>query len=479
MQAPFIDFHCHPALKPFGQSFSNNPVGRASADRGLKWSIWHRDPPNLFDKGMQAWAGICKFSQADCSTLSAGNSRIVCASLYPVERGFFRNKLGDNNRNEIANAYVTSVGRERVNAITRMRNYFEDLTREYDFYRQMSGKPMKIDGGEATYWLVNSWADIDRWRKEPGGDRTIFFIMTIEGLHALYADIDAPPDKALLLKNLRAIKAWEHPPFFVTFAHHFNNYLCGHSKSLFDVMEKLCDQKEAILTGFTPLGKEVLREVLSRDNGRRIHIDIKHMSPLARKEYFAILATEYAGEQIPIIASHAAANGLRSMDEPITDNPALAPKLLAEGINFYDNEIIAIAKSGGIYGLQLDERRLASAAALKGVKHSADINLVRQYRSELLWNQVQYVAELLDKIGIGAWDCLAIGSDFDATIDPLNGFLTAAQLPDLQKHLEQHAANYMAGAGKKLKPFNQIPAIQIVSRIFSDNGRRFLERWFR
>jgi microsomal dipeptidase-like Zn-dependent dipeptidase len=427
---------------------------------------------------LQAWAGICKFSQADCSTLSYGNSRVVCASLYPVERGFFKNKLGENCVNENVNAFVASVGVERVEKIQHMRNYFEDMCGEYEFYKELDGKPMEIEGGTVTYRLVRNWREIEKWSKAEGGDKTIFFIMTIEGLHALNTDMDAPPDTDSFIRNVRAIKAWDHPPFFVTLAHHFNNHLCGHAKSLFEIVGKVSDQSEGMLTGFTELGKDVLREVLSRDNGRRILIDIKHMSPQSRKEYFAILKEEYAGERIPVIASHAAANGLRSMDEPVSDNPALAGKMLAEGINFYDDEILLIARTGGIFGLQLDERRLASKAALKDVRHSMYLNQVRHYRAGLLWNGIQYVAELLDKHDLPAWKCMALGSDFDATIDPLNGFLTAEHLPFLQAYLERHAYNYMSNDGRKLRPYNQIGSNEIVHRIFTENGMRFLEKWF-
>ncbi len=38
--------------------------------------------------------------------------------------------------------------------------------------------------------------------------------------------------------------------------------------------------------------------------------------------------------------------------------------------------------------------------------------------------QIQHIAELLDKNDIISGDCIAIGSDLDGIIDPLNGFLT-------------------------------------------------------
>jgi microsomal dipeptidase-like Zn-dependent dipeptidase len=239
------------------------------------------------------------------------------------------------------------------------------------------------------------------------------------------------------------------------------------------------NQHEGMHTGFTELGKKVLSVTLSKDSGKRIYIDVKHMSALSRKEYFKMLSTDFAGERIPIIVSHGAANGLRSMDEPIQDNKETAFKLLAEDINFYDEELVAIAKSGGIFGIQLDERRIASSTTLHDTKHSISMNKIRHYRAELLWNQLQHFAEVLDKQDLFAWDCIAIGSDFDGIINPLNGYLTAETLIHLQEYTERHAHNYITGRGKLvLKSYNQISAAEIVSRVFYTNGRDFMKNWF-
>ena len=45
------------------------------------------------------------------------------------------------------------------------------------------------------------------------------------------------------------------------------------------------------------------------------------------------------------------------------------------------------------------------------------------YRSELVWKQIQYIAELLDDNDLFAWGNIAIGSDYDGLVDPLNSFL--------------------------------------------------------
>ncbi|MEI2748216.1 MAG: membrane dipeptidase [Ferruginibacter sp.] len=477
----FVDFHCHPSIKPYGKSFSTDNPGTNEGNRKRRNSIWFYDSPDLFERGLQLATGINKFTQADCTTLAYGNVRVVCASLYPIEKGFFNNELGDGMLSDLAGAFVTGVGQERVDYIQEIKDYFEDLVGEYDFYLQLNGVPVKTDGGTFHYLLVSGFEDIEAYTQaNPNDNNVIFIILTIEGLHTLLNNFGGKPSEQAILSNLRQIKKWEHPPFFVTFAHHFYNHLCGHAKSLTGLVGNTTDQSLGLGDPFTPLGKKVLKELLSNNNGKRILVDIKHMSAVARKEYMAILNDEYAQENIPIIVSHGAANGLRSMDEPVTDIKETAHKLLAEDINFYDNEIVAIARSQGIFALQLDERRIASNATLKHIRHSVFMNKIRHYRSELMWNQIQHIVELLNSHDLFAWDCIAIGSDFDGVINPLNGFLTQETIPSLQEYVERHAYNYMQGRGKQvLKSFNQIDADEIVSRVFRMNGWEFIRKHFK
>jgi len=90
------------------------------------------------------------------------------------------------------------------------------------------------------------------------------------------------------LNNLKILKQWQHVPYFVTVAHHFYNHLCGHAKSLYDIVGSVSDQSEGMGTGFTELGKKVLREVLSSTNGKRIYIDIKHMSASQKRRWMRL-----------------------------------------------------------------------------------------------------------------------------------------------------------------------------------------------
>ncbi len=134
------------------------------------------------------------------------------------------------------------------------------------------------------------------------------------------------------------------------------------------------------------------------------------MSPLGRKRFYEIRKTKYNSE-IPVIITHGVCNGLPSFGATVSNFPELGNTFIntiedVKGddgqfkdhntINFYDDEIILMVQSAGIIGLQLDERRLANPGTIRQVKHSLFRNKIMHYRSALLWNQIQYIAELLD-----------------------------------------------------------------------------------
>ena len=101
------------------------------------------------------------------------------------------------------------------------------------------------------------------------------------------------------------------------------------------------------------------------------------------------------------------------------------------------------------------------------------------YRSELVWRQVQYMAELLDANGLYAWGNMAIGSDYDGLVDPLNSFWTAEQFDNLASYLERHAYNYFKECPVRIKNnFNKIGADMVIQNIFRDNAWKFFRRWF-
>lgn len=487
-----IDIHCHPDLRPFSKSFSTPNPRQNSSNKRDKVSIWHYDPPTAGDRFAQRVVGLSKYSQSDFTSLSFGNVRCICASLYSVERNFVNlNFVGDSDVADFFANVVGNLSKDRVDFLQQNKDYFSDLESIYEYYKSLDNKEIKFDDGNRKYMLVKNFAELEQAMAANEDDplvETIYVIITIEGMHDLNPDNQATPDETKILANLGKLKLWDHPPFFVTFAHHFYNELCGHAESLSGfIQDLLTNQETGMNTGFTDLGWKVLKGLIDDTDSRRIHIDIKHMSYLSRTQYINFLKTdhteEYAMKKFPIIMSHGACNGKVSEANP-NPTPGLettASRMYDGDINFYDEELIEMAKSGGIIGLQLDERRIAS----KRYKQSLRLELAsaskrKHSNSKMLWNNIQHVVQLLDLNDIFAWDCITIGSDFDGVIDPINMFWSAEDVDDLVQYIERHAFNFLNDPATVFKnSFNKIEPTEVIDRIFHFNAFEFFRKYFK
>lgn len=470
-----IDLHCHPAMKPFGRSFdkdrknSKNPRDRNS--------IWHYDPPNLPDKLINYLLGLTKFRQSDFTSLHYGNVRVISASLYPLEKGFVVNKLQDGKLSDVAIDLAAGLGRNRIDHLQALKKYFPDLEEEYNFYRQLDGQGVKVDGKKMQYKLVSSFNEIEVLMSTPQAIPTVAVFLSIEGGHVFNCGLEKAADPAEVLANVAKVKAWPHAPFFITLAHHFYNELCSHAKSLSGIMEKLLDQSKGMESGgIRPLGHQVIDALLDKTQGKRILIDVKHMSPQSRREYFNHLDANYAGENIPIIVSHGAANGLKAFDNRQPSRGTTSHLLNQGTINFYDDELIRIAQSKGLIGLQMDERRAGSPSALQQAGGHTARKKILFHRSKLIWHQLQHIAEVLSAEGIFPWGITAIGSDYDGIIDPINGYWTEEDVNVLDDYLLKHAYNFMTGAGKQLPVGNTTDPEEIVARMMCLNAWEFLSK---
>jgi len=471
----FADIHCHPSLKAYGHSF---PGKENNINPNEKSSIWYYDPPNIFEKFIDLLGGIVKYRQSSLSSNGFGNVGIVFASLYPLERSFFDNKLGTGEINDLLLNFVTSVGSERIDFIQSLTNYFPDLENEYAYIKQLDGKIVTLaDRATYHYSLASKAADLQNiFNADTINDHktnSIAVILTIEGAHSFGTGIhpqENPADRIKILTNVETVKNWEHRPIFITLAHHFYNELCGHAESLTGIVKSKVDQSYMINTGFTPLGFEVVDKLLDNSEGKRILIDIKHMSRASRLEYFNLLDTKYQGQDIPVIVSHGAVIG-NEQDKHLFVNA---------DINLYDDEIVRVARTNGLFGLQLDERRIADHEDPELKKsHGLERRKVLFHSSFLVWRQIQHIAELLDAQGLFAWGIQSIGSDYDGMIDPINGFWTAENLPTLEDYLLMHAHNYMQkNIGNLIHSFNHIDPEEIVDRIMGNNAFSFVMKYY-
>ena len=92
------------------------------------------------------------------------------------------------------------------------------------------------------------------------------------------------------------------PVFFITFAHHFDNRLCGHAHSIPGMGKILMKQRPHMNEGFRRNGHRIIREILGLNLagepdsslGYRILIDVKHMAARSRVEYYDLVKMRLA-----------------------------------------------------------------------------------------------------------------------------------------------------------------------------------------
>ena len=218
----YIDMHCHPAIKPYGKSFNKSPKGINATRRNSKSSIWHFNPPSLVDKLLNFIMGLTKFSQSDFTSLAQGGVQLVCVSLYPLEKPFVVNKIKNEFISDVAANFATGIGKKRIDAVQAFTNYFKDLEAEYEFYKQLDGKIIKLKTGNYRYKIVTSFTDIKKYKKpDKNGVQTIAIVISIEGLHVLNDSINAVFNEQSMLANFAEDKKLGTSAIFCVFSTSF------------------------------------------------------------------------------------------------------------------------------------------------------------------------------------------------------------------------------------------------------------------
>ncbi|XLS27430.1 peptidase M19 [Flavobacteriaceae bacterium M23B6Z8] len=484
MRKSFIDLHCHPSLKPFGKSFRRGKTqGKNSAKRRQLNSIWHRKRPNLLRKITNIAAGLTKFTQQDFATLTEANVSVVVVALYPPEKGLVDSKKGVKFTGRLARNFVIGISVKRIRHLQKMKDYFTDLEQEYNFYLDLNNRIIDVDGVKSTYRLIKSYDEITTATPEKD-EHIIHVILSIEGAHVFDTGLQLAgqpaADEQKVLANIARVKNWEFPPFFVGLAHHFDNELSGFAKSFEGIVDRLLDQNEDEDQGLTLLGKKVLNALLDNSGGKRIYIDLKHMNIKSRYEYYQYLLETYPDENIPIIVSHGALLGRDNpINNSVTHNKIADTKELKK-INFYDDELIRICESKGIFGIQLDERRLKRKEERKFLsKLTLGRKRLLRRNARFIWRQIEHIGLILNQKGHNAWNTQAVGSDFDGIIDPLNGWWTAKELRFLDQYLLPYADAFMnSERSQDLLEKNRIAPEELVARFMYKNADRFLKEFY-
>ncbi len=501
MSTFFADLHCHSAMFPFNQQ---------------QRTVWHERFYPLFP------------SEGDFIKLAKGGIRVLFLSLYPVEQGFLTFKPLGLETDDITDALaylILNMPKERSDEIQNYEhNYFNDLYNEYDFLRRFADpyeenvhlnffKRRKFKFRIATNFDdLNSFLNFDAdLTPNPASDNTIGVILTIEGAHSLgvgqlntlgldYADLSS-----IIKENIATLKRMGPPgkeglhcPFFISLSHHFWNQLGGHAVSLWNILRKVFDQNTGINEGIKDLGKLAIDELLSKDNGRRILIDVAHMSVKVRQWFYKTYLPErelHTGEKIPVIVSHTGVNGFATIAEsemhgtPETIHD-VADELYNNSKKFNpwdvfisDEEIMYIHKSGGLIGLNLDERIMMGKEVLDNTKKRtrwkfpwiADIIWIEPLIEEILHIARSIYLQTPDENAI--WDNICIGSDYDGMITPIKAYRNANKFPKLNKMIFKQLKKRI-NTEQFLTNKSDSEIWEITDRIVRKNALRFLKKHY-
>ena len=409
-------------------------------------------------------------------------------------------------------------------------DYFEELKREYKFYLSKSGEKATTPhlqlvphgpsrAWEGVYQLAQDGNDV-LYRLRPDNDDVII-VLTLEGIHAL--GVGNPEDDVLTagskpkdvsigklksrIRQLkgeeslddRDLKKWVHSPFYITFAGHFNNTLCGHAHSFPAGARHIYDQhknmdKGVLKNATYSVMKELLglTESLESTGSKRILIDVKHMSAASRQDFYKTIIRpfnrkpENALSKIPVIASQVGYSGIDGLDTLVQNakDGKEADNFRVRGfkawnINLCDEDVIEIHDSEGLIGISLDQqllgfyqkpRFLGLPVPLMERKHAR--NLLARTLEQFIHIPFDYHLPHPMRI----WDILCIGTGFDGAGNPLTGYSTVLDMGRLENDLTQ-----MLNTMKKERPKwfgGQSPEI-LARKICFENAYDFVVAHYR
>ncbi len=397
-----FDLHCHNTIKPY---YIANPSTKHPPNPDHWSAVSRLDLTNKkYDWIVDRLTYELLFkNQAHFSSYLDGGFRCVCTALYPIEKGFtMPNKALLISANLLlfidVNRLIASIIGISVHSVKSIRSrgfqYFPDLLKEVSQLEKHANLPNKYAPGK-SYHLLSNFRELRNLIQNP---KAIGILLTIEGVHSFISRNTVPADADLEREamkphsvimdqlineieiNITFFKK-RYPLFFVTFAHHFFNLVCGHAPSVPRIIFNQHGSRDRYLNlGMTQYGEALIHHLLAR-NPRRVLIDTKHMSPRARFWYHNFVKLRRTqGDNIPIIQSHTAVAGRPSLKKHISKSkfqerlwpfekiPTLAEiqkSVNTSALNLFDDEIMEIIASDGLIGLMVDEKRIVGKALPK------------------------------------------------------------------------------------------------------------------
>ncbi|WP_020526834.1 hypothetical protein [Flexithrix dorotheae] len=512
MANQIADLHCHPSGWAFNRM--RNTSLELDKEKFHPWTIEQSSLKKQL-KGGRAY----RYSQCDFGKLVLSGTRLVFGALYPLEKGFFDEQLIGEGQRKSKRHSLLDIIQSKTQGLSKARiaflqspeyDYFEELKLEYKFYKSRDNKEeaalvLIYDKNKPTlskgkYILAKNNEDITASIQK---EKEVAIVLTIEGIHALGVgnlknkgtdvSIEQVKERVRALKGEASTEEnWEHPVFFITFSHHFDNTLCGHAHSFPDVTELIFNQRKGCNGPMTPEGLEVIREMLGLNENlegtgsKRILVDVKHMSALGRQSFYNDVIKKYnnfapnRAHKIPVIASHVGFSGANTLDELVRDGDLERDNFKKEGfyawnINICREDVEVIHESEGLIGLSFDARILGVDNTLFNVINFRKRNNIKAFsRTIKKIVEVPFRKRLDNPLGI--WKRISIGTDFEGYIDPVNKYSTAIAFGNFGLDLEVELKKFRR---KKPEYFGNLDIRKdIIEGILFNNAYEFVKKHF-
>jgi len=482
----FSDLHIHPFIRPAAENYVN--------PQSPKSSPWYQDIPKKKERD----DFIIKYTQSDFTSLVQGGIKLAFSAFYPFEQQWFTS-VGTGIVIDILAKIFTGLSKKYIDYVqSNTYNYRKELENQRKYFKKFFNNPhtVFIDGKEQKF-TAKIPQNKDELKQFLNEENTLIVIPTIEGIASLFNGNAQSTEEINIdeLKNyIKHLKNTSNTPFFITFAHHFYNGLCGHAISIFSenklldfVETSLIHQKKGIDSHFTPNAKDIAKCLLSIDEykntGKRILIDIKHMNVVSREQFYALVLEHNANnpdDKIPIIASHVAYSGKSTFAQLTKSLPEAYNSSSGDfdeaDINLCDDDIVKIFASEGIIGINLDQRILANKKVIEKSKQYENNleNLRLFWAKQIVKNIIGMAKPILNSSFLQnkerVWDTFAIGSDYDGFIDPINGFITDMELNELNHYLAQALSTDQFFLNNNFG----LTAAELANKIMFENSKNFL-----
>lgn len=493
----FVDIHVNCSKKAFN-----------SRSTKVRYNMWEPMYHECGEEGdrvktvMQNFGDfVPKQSQSHLEALVKGHTRIACLNISPIEQPFIATNsvLTDKLKSKTI-ACISGIDANQLFLRRKEIDYFKDLVEHISFVERFEKKPYVVNGFEYDFTLIRNRKELEDIAKDP---TKMGLVLTVEGGHALGHSIyindgitDLNEYRDLVLENVDRLKGarplidgsdvyLDAPVLWISLCKNYANGLGGNAVSLNKTQQSIFAKVEGANLKETKLGVEVMERLLSKDQGRRILVDIKHMSLEFRARYYkSIERSEILGDGIPVVCSHCAISGLskknalykKKDDDTKNSNSYLnhwQQNLCAEDIS-------KIYASRGLIGITLDKSVLAGETALTEINQTLPNTLQRRKACiKLLMANMLTVVQVINDAT--AWNILSIGSDFDELVEPLDAYPTSEDLPqlamDIQRFLERPEAINDLFTEEDIRElmFDLTPA-EITNMIMSLNAYNFIRK---